>query len=616
MKKQERGITLIALVVTIVGLLILAAVSIRMLGGENRIITQAIEAKDKTTIGEEKEAISVSYTACKTKDYSKDVISSAEMQEEINKIKNNVVVSMSGDDLIVYFQDTEHGYTVNQNGQISETDLNENSIIDMIDANIAVTLSGEVIYIDDGQFTQGQLSELNIEDYTVITENGVRKAENGIFVDNEGKVYTWGDNYYGELGDGITEVGDDKYRKVPMCISDLDNDLKGKNIVEIYTSSSYGTIFALDTEGKIYSWGYNYYGQLGDGTNNNSNVPICISNLDNELKEKNIVEIYTSYSTIFALDTEGKIYAWGSNSFGLLGNGTTNSSNIPICISELENVLKEKNIVEIYTSYGTVFALDTEGKIYSWGDNENGELGDGITEVGYGNYRNIPICISELENALKGRNIINIYTADSTIFALDTEGKIYTWGSNGHGLLGNGTTNSSNIPICISDLNNALKGKKIVDIYTGSYNIIVKDNEGKIYTLGNNRYGQVGDGITEVGDGNYRNTPICISDLDNDIKGKNIVDIYFFDSYTVMVIDNEGKIYAWGHNGDGQLGNGNYENSNTPICISDLEGNVLNGEKIKKYCNINFGSSSNYNSGYCYLTQDGKVYYYYYIGKL
>ena len=600
--KKEKGITLVALVVTIVVLLILAAVSISMLGGENGIITQAIRAKEETTREEEREAISVAYTACKTKDYSKDVITSGEMQEEINKIKNNVVVSMSGEDLIVYFQDTEHGYTVNQNGQISETDLNENSIIDMIDANIAVTLSGKVIYIDDSQFTQEQLLELNIEDYTVITENGVRKTGYGIFVDNEGKVYTWGKNNYGQLGNGTNTDSN-----IPICISDLDNDLKGKNIIDIYTA--YSTIFALDPEGKIYTWGANYNGQLGDGTNNNSNVPICISELENDLKGKRITNIYTSSSTIFALDTEGKIYAWGYNYFGQLGDGTTNSSNIPICISDLDNDLKGKNIVKIYIDTNTIFALDTEGKIYSWGYNYHGELGDGTN-----NNRNNPICISELENALKGKNIIDIDTVSSTIFALDTEGKIYTWGSNAFGLLGNGTTNSSNIPICISDLNNALKGKKIVDIYTGSYNIIVKDNEGKIYTWGNNRYGQVGDGITEVGDGNYRNTPICISDLDNDIKGKNIVDIYFFDSYTVIVIDNEGKIYAWGHNGYGQLGNGNYESSNTPICISDLEGNVLNGEKIKKYCNINFGSSYNYNSGYCYLTQDGKVYYYYYRG--
>ena len=651
MRKQEKGITLIALVVTIVVLLILAAVSISMLTGENGIITQAQRAKEQTIIGEEKEAISVSYTACKTKDYSKDVISSGEMQKEINKIKNNVVVSMSGDDLVIYFQDTEHSYIVNQNGQISETDLNEDSIIDMLAANIAVTLSGKVIYIDDSQFTEGQLLELNIEDYTVITENGVRKAEDGIFIDNEGKVYTWGDNYYGELGDGTTEVGYDKYRKVPMCISDLDNVLKGKKIVEIYEDS--GTIFAIDTEGKIYTWGRNDYGQLGDGTINNRNTPICISELENDMKEKIITNIYKSFRTIFALDTEGKIYVWGENDVGQLGDGTTNNSNIPICISELENDLKGKKIANIY-EYGssTIFAIDTEGKIYTWGRNNYGQLGDGTN-----NNRNNPICISELENDLKGKRIANIIYDGSTTFALDTEGKVYSWGYNYYGQLGDGTNNKRNTPICISELENDLKGKRIAKIYESSDTIFALDTEGKIYTWGYNSSGKLGDGTN-----NNRNNPICISELENDLKGKKIANIYEYGSSTIFAIDTEGKIYAWGRNDDGQLGDGTnnnrntpiciselendlkekritniYEysyddtifvldakgkvytwgrNGNTPICISDAEGNSLNGEKIKKYCNVSFASSSSYNTGYCFVSQDGKVYYYYMMGVM
>ena len=582
MKKQERGITLIALVVTIVVLLILAAVSISMLGGENGIITQAIEAKDKTTIGEEKEAISVSYTACKTKDYSKDVISSEEMQEEINKIKNNVVVSMAGDDLIVYFQDTEHGYIVNQNGQISETDLNENSIIDMIDANIAVTLSGKVIYIDDSQFTQGQLLELNIEDYTVITENGVRKAGEGIFVDNEGKVYTWGENEYGQLGDGANED-----RNIPICISDLYNDLKEKNIVDIYGGD---TVIALDDTGKVYTWGSNSSGQLGDGTNNNSNVPICISELENDLKGKKIVDIYSDgYYIIICLDNEGKVYTCGNNYSGQLGDGTNNNSNVPICISELENDLKSKKIVDIYNG----IVLDNTGKVYTWGYNQDGQLGDGSNTN-----RNTPICISELENDLKGKSIVKIYPYNPVI-VLDNKGKVYTWGNNNSGQLGDGSNTNRNTPICISELENDLKGKKIVNVYLNldigdQWNsIIALDNEGKVYTWGDNDDGQLGDGTNED-----RNTAICISELENDLKGKNIVDIFLSIYFNRICLDNEGKLYTWGNN-------------QKPICISNSKDFPLNGKFVKKYCDFKFSSSLDYNRGYCFITQDGKVYYYY-----
>ena len=566
MKKTERGITLIALVVTIVVLLILAAVSISMLGGENGIITQAIQAKEQTIIGEEKEVISVSYTACKTKDYSKDVISAEEMQTEIDKIKSNVQVTMSGSDLIIFFKDTEHFYSVNQNGQIIAESGDPNRIVDMIDFNIGVTASGKVIYIENNaQNNLEALSKISIENYKIVTENGVRKVGNQIFIDNEGKVYIWEDINFG--------------CSMPVCISDLENDLKGKNIADIYLENN--TIIALDNEGKVYTWGSNSYGKLGDGSDEHQrNIPICISNLENDLKGKNIVEIYLSYvwSTIVALDSEGKVYTWGYNKYGQIGDGSdVEYRNTPICISDLENDLKGKNIVDIYSNGDIIRALDDKGKIYAWGDNWNGQIGDG-SDV---EYRNTPICISDLENDLNGKNIVDIYSDSNSgiIIALDNKGKVYTWGDNWNGILGNGSdVEYRNTPICISDLENDLKGKNIVDIYLSYNTIIALDSEGKVYTWGSNWNGILGDGS----DVEYRNTPICISNLENDLKGKNIVDIYMKNdlNYTIIALDSEGKVYTWGENSNGILGDGNdVEYRNTPICISNLE-NDLKGKNI------------------------------------
>ena len=533
MKKQERGITLIALVVTIVVLLILAAVSISMLGGENGIITQAIQAKEQTIIGEEKEAISISYTACKTKDYSKDIISVEEMQTEIDKIKSNVQVTMSGNDLIVFFKDTEHKYRVNQDGQISEFNLDEDSIIDMIDANIAVTFNDKVIYIQDSEFVEGQILELNTENYTLITENGVKKIASGVFIDNEGKVYTWGENNYGQLGNGTTENSN-----IPICISDLENDLKGKKIKDICSYSN--TKIALDDEGKIYTWGENIYGQLGDGTTEDSNVPICISDLENDLKNKEIIRIF-----------EGSV------------------------------------------------VIDKEGKVYSWGFDNYGQIDDeSIVD------RSNPVCISDLENNLKGKKITDIYFMQKAIIAKDENGKVYTWGYNDHGQLGDGTTNDRSTPVCISDLENDLNGKNIVDIYIYNAAMIALDNQGKVYTCGGNWDSQLGDGTVE-----NRSIPVCISNLENDLKGNSIINIYF-EQYTIIAIDNIGKVYMWGIVYDEEIGN-YIENKNLPICISDIEENPLNEEKVIKCCIFDFSSSSYYNTGYCYITQEGKIYYYY-----
>ena len=322
-----------------------------------------------------------------------------------------------------------------------------------------------------------------------------------------------------------------------MCISDLDNDLKGKNIVDVYADS---TMVAKDSEGKLYTWGANYDGQLGDGTtevgyDKYRNVPVCISNLDNDLKNKNIVDVYNdggSY-TIIAKDSEGKLYTWGKNNNGQLGDGSTERYRyIPVCISDLDNDLKGKNIVEVYNDYSTVIVKDSEGKLYTWGKNEYGELGDGTTEVGYYSYRNVPVCISDLDNDLKNKNIVEINNMYRyTIIAKDSEGKLYTWGSNSSGLLGDGTTEVDydsyrNVPVCISDLNNDLKGKNIVDIYGG----LARDSEGKIYTWGfNYNNGEV-------------EKPTCISDDENSIffnKKMSKVKLIFISNITIEIYFSE-----------------------------------------------------------------------------
>lgn len=114
--------------------------------------------------------------------------------------------------------------------------------------------------------------------------------------------------------------------------------------------------------------------------------------------------------------------------------------------------------------YYNIFAIDDLGKIYTWGENTDGELGNGTTENS-----NLPVCISELENsALKGKKIDEIYYIffdGLHIIARDKDEKIYTWGTNNGISLGSGIPEQNNIPISISDnSNNELYNKKIKDI--------------------------------------------------------------------------------------------------------------------------------------------------------
>ena len=696
--KSTKGITLIALVVTIIILLILAGVSIAMLTGNNGVLTQGKRAKEETEIAEEKEAISLAMNALKiqkqvgakesgrkvalnnepkeevldaqSKDFIKlsststnsIIITPEELKEEMDKGNPKPESVTQGDDdglEVTFGADRKNrSYDVTQAGVIIKkaqlTPEEAAKIVDVV-ANIdgvtyVLTAGGEV---KETTVTPGNIFGTLKTTDEVITKNGVKKKCKNCFIDKKGKVYTWGANDSGQLGNGTTDDS-----SVPICISDVaDSPLKGKNIVDIYSLG--GRIIAKDSKGNLYTWGYNYNGRLGNGTTTNSSMPICISDIEGSpLKEKNVVDVYEKDLTVIVKDSNGKLYSWGENYSGQLGNGTTENSSMPVCISDIEgSPLNGKDIVDVYADYSTMIVKDSDGKLYSWGYNGYGQLGDGKTTDS-----SMPICISNIENSpLKGKNIVDVHNYGSTIIAKDSNGKLYTWGYNTSGQLGNGTTTNSSMPICINDIENSpLKGKNIVDVHNSSSTIIAKDSSGKLYTWGWNNFGQLGNETTEnssmpicisdiensplngnevveiydyygyimvkddngklyswgwnnygqLGNGTTANSsmPVCISNIENSpLKEKKIVNIYTGDD-TIIAKDSDGKLYSWGSNDAGQLGDGTRNNSNIPICISDIENSELKNKKIK---NVEYGG----NTYYCYITVSGELYRYFY-GRL
>ena len=611
--KSTKGITLIALVVTIIILLILAGVSIAMLTGNNGVLTQGKRAKEETEIAEEKEAISLAMNALKiqkqvgAKESGRKVALNNEPKEEVLDAQSKDVIKLSatstnsiiitpeelkeemdkgnpkpesvtqGDDdglEVTFGADRKNrSYDVTQAGVITKkaqlTPEEAAKIVDVV-ANIdgvtyVLTAGGEV---KETTVTPGNIFGTLKTTDEVITKNGVKKKNEDWFIDKKGKVYKWGENDCGQLGNGTTTNSSN-----PICINDVESSpLSGKNIVDIYGSS---TMIARDSDGKLYTWGWNRNGQLGNGTTENSSMPICISDIENSpLSGKDIVDVHIYDYIIIAKDSNGKLYSWGYNNSGQLGNGTTENSSMPVCISDIEgSPLNGKNIVKVYADYSTMIVKDSDGKLYSWGYNGYGQLGNGTTTNS-----SMPVCISDIKNSpLKGKNIVDVHNYGYRIIAKDSNGKLYSWGENYYGQLGNGTTANSSMPICISDIENSpLREKNIVNIYWDANTIIAKDSNGKLYSWGRNNFGQLGNGTTE-----NSSMPICISDMENSpLNGKNIVDVYA--DYTMIAKDSNGKLYSWGDNDSGKLGNGTTTNSSMPICISEVEGSPLKEKNIVK----------------------------------
>jgi alpha-tubulin suppressor-like RCC1 family protein len=322
-------------------------------------------------------------------------------------------------------------------------------------------------------------------------------------LDSAGQAYCWGRNNSGQLGTGNTTSSN-----VPVAIKadDPTDALYSKTITQI--TAGWGHTCALDSTGQAYCWGENNYGQLGNGTSGgnqssydngiDSNVPVAVKANDptDAFYGKTITQVTAGWYHTCALDSTGKAYCWGWNSSGQLGTGNaTYYSNVPVAVQSNNptDALYGKTITQITASNLHTCALDSTGKTYCWGYNYYGQLGTGNATY----YSNVPVAVQSNDptDALYGKTITQITAGWYHTCALDSTGKTYCWGYNYYGQLGTGNaTYYSNVPVAVqsNDPTDALYGKTITQITAGWYHTCALDSTGKAYCWGENYYGQLG----------------------------------------------------------------------------------------------------------------------------
>jgi RHS repeat-associated protein len=307
----------------------------------------------------------------------------------------------------------------------------------------------------------------------------------------------------------------------------LDNDDQG--FVPLIAAGLEHSL-ALSDEGHVWSWGYNEYGQVGDGTTIDRTNPIVIDGLNN------IIAIAAGGYHSLALERNGKVWAWGKNHYGQLGNGTTVDKDVPVQVSLLDNV------IAIACGYDHSVALKADGSILTWGANTNKQLGDVRS-----NYKTTPVHLNLDET------VTHIACGYYHNLAVSSDGTVWSWGYNNYGQLGNNTTDNASIPIPV------LNGQSIIAIAGGHYHSLALSSEGTIWAWGRNNYGQLGDQTWTT-----RLIPVELSQLSH-ITG------IAAGVYHSMAVQSGGALWTWGYNGSGQLGTGTQSNSNTPILNSFLD---------------------------------------------
>lgn len=328
-------------------------------------------------------------------------------------------------------------------------------------------------------------------------------------LDTTGKAYCWGYNGDGELGDG-TDID----RTLPAPIS---SSLRFTQI----TSGDYHTC-ALDTTGLAYCWGSNNDGQLGSGDTISKSLPTPVS------LGLTFQEIDATGSNTCALTFDAKVYCWGNDYSGELGDGGTNTDkSIPTQIN-----LAVPAFIKVAVGYDHSCALDTAGQAYCWGNNSNGQLGNGYS--GYGFNQSSPV-ISGV-----GFSFSSISAGSKLTCGLDNLGKAYCWGNGSFSQMGNGLDITANaLPVATAAT------MTFKQISAGGYHACGIDQNDKAYCWGYNAYGQMADGTSD--------TSLLITSIDPSLSFSQIKGGTYFN----CAIDLMGKMYCWGDNSDGQLGLGN-----------------------------------------------------------
>ncbi len=238
---------------------------------------------------------------------------------------------------------------------------------------------------------------------------------------SDGEVFGWGTGTSGELGPDLV---DQDWGGIPVKVQGLD----GRKFTQVATAGHASAAVASD--GTVYTWGSNAQGLLGTGTTAGSVAsPARIPGLEQ------VAQISGGSQHFLARTTSGDVYSWGGNYASQLGNGSTTYSPVPIRLTGLSG----KGVSQVAAGANFSVAISSDGTAWSWGSNDYGQLGNGVSG---GPRLTTPTISAELS----GKGIVALSLGDYHGVALTTDRQVLAWGYNWDGQLGNGT-HSVSVPI-------------------------------------------------------------------------------------------------------------------------------------------------------------------------
>lgn len=353
-------------------------------------------------------------------------------------------------------------------------------------------------------------------------------------IKSDGTLWAWGDNDFGQLGTGNFVA-----RNSPTQVG---TDTNWKEV-----SCGENHAVAIKTDGTLWAWGDNFFGQLGEGgIVSMSNTPIQIGS-DSDWKTISA----GSYHAL-ALKNNGTVWGWGWNFAAQVGDGTTIDVLFPTQIA----------VGSTFSAIGTgayfSHAIKTDGTLWGWGDNSFGQMGDGTT-----NFYLLPTQIGT------DTNWKSIDGGDSFALAIKNNGTLWSWGANFEGNLGDGTLVDRWFPLQIGTDTNWKS------VSTKFYHVNALKANGTLWSWGFNAYGQLGDGTLT-----QQSIPTQTGTSNN----------WKFASagvYHSIALDNDGTVLASGDDQFLQLGNGSGSSTISYVVIGTCVSKVQNAQCGTTLASIN-----------------------------
>jgi alpha-tubulin suppressor-like RCC1 family protein len=360
----------------------------------------------------------------------------------------------------------------------------------------------------------------------------------------------WGANPYGQLGDGTTTD-----KEVPTEITSNFSLSTGEKIISLSLGSNHAS--ALTSTGRVFMWGGNGSGQLGDGTTTDKNVPTEItSNISLRPNDKIIgLSLGKGYSS--ALSAMGRVFVWGWNELGYLGDGTSTSRSIPTEITTGFSLFVGETIISLSKGSTHASALTSTGRVFMWGDNQYGYLGDGTSIT-----RNVPTEITSNFSLSTGEKIISLSLGSTHSSALTSTGRVFMWGWNEFGQLGNGMNVNRNLPTEITSNFSLATGEKVMSLSLGYTHSSALTSTGRVFMWGGNGSGQLGDGTTTD-----KNVPTEITSNFSLRPNDKIIGLSLGGVYS-SALSAMGRVFVWGWNELGYLGDGTSTSRSIPTEIT------------------------------------------------